>query len=352
MNRAVPRAHVIDRVRIWRLVAAVLLVAVAMTAIELWARPEAWRSALGSAAFPLVGAPVAWRLGPRLSPTQSFRVGLGFLGLGVLAATISLIGWLGTPMAGAVSFYYVLITVFAALFFHRRQVIGLSVASALAMAVGLLIDGFTPDDLLLWALAMSVSATTGVVLHDVRSTAEHLSYTDALTGAANRREWDLVVDDAVERHGRLGGSIAVLLIDVDDFKTVNDTGGHERGDEVLRDAVDAWRRLVRATDTLARIGGDEFGILLNGDAAHRAERLGTALIAAIEQTTGASCSIGVASTNRFGCAPLLVSAADQQLYLAKSTGRSRVCATEVGSDRVGGDDAEPSSGTVVEGRPS
>lgn len=334
----------------WRLVAAVLMMAVGMTAIELWARPDAWRSALGSAAFPLIGAPIAWRFGPRLSPVMSYRIGVGFLFLGALAATISLVGWLGTPMAGAVSFYYVLITVFAALFFDRRHVIALLVWSAVAMATGLLVDGFGPDDLILWTLAISVSASTGLILHDVRSTAEHLSYTDPLTGAANRREWDLVMADTVRRHARLGGPLAVLLIDVDNFKSINDTGGHERGDDILRSAVTAWRELVRGTDTLARIGGDEFAVLLTGVDTDRAEAVGASLLDAIERMTGATCSIGIAATTQTGAAPLLVATADRQLYLAKSSGRARLCATDIAPGLSNDDTA--ASGTAVRGRPS
>lgn len=324
-----PRAHVIDRARIWRLVAAVLMVAVAVTAIELWARPDAWRPSLLSAAFPLVGAPFAWRLGPRLTPTRSFRLGALFLYVGIVAVTISLIGWLGTPMTGAVSFYYVLITVFGALFFDRTHVIRVLSFSSIAMAVALLVDGFGPEDLLLWTLATSVNWSTGLILHDVRSTAERLSYSDALTGAANRREWDLVLDDAIRQHARTGDPLAMLVVDIDDFKSVNDVEGHERGDEVLRDAVAAWRHVLRQTDTLARLGGDEFGVLLPGVGLARARSIAEQMLSSIETATGTTCSIGVAVAEDSDGAALLPTSADQQLYAAKSAGRARVEATIV-----------------------
>lgn len=334
MSHAVPRAHVIDRVRIWRLVAGVLMVAVMMTAIELWARPDAWRPSLGSAAFPLAGAPIAWFFGPRLTPTRSFRVGLAFLALGVIAATISLIGWLGTAMTGAVSFYYVLITVFAALFFHRRHVVGLLCLTTVAMGIGLLWDGFGPEDLLLWTLATSVNWTTGLVLHDVRTTAEHLSYTDSLTGAANRREWELALDDAIRQHARSGAPLAVIAVDIDHFKSINDTDGHERGDEVLRNAVAAWRSVLRRTDTLARIGGDEFAALLPSVGIERARTIGTAMLRTLSTSTGVTCSVGIAVAEDGAGGPLLASTADSQLYLAKRSGREQVMATAVGAPDV------------------
>ena len=346
MTLSVPRAHIVDRRRIWRLVAAVLIVTVSVTGIEIWARPDAWRPALTSAAFPSIGAPLAWFLGPRLTPRHSYRIGLAFLVLGVVAATISLIGWRGTPMAGAVSFYYVLIIVFAALFFHRRDVVALAALSAVALGAGVTSDGFSPDDLLLWTLAASVVASTGHVLHDMRHTAERLSYADALTGAANRREWNLVVTEALREHDRVGGPLAVVLIDIDAFKSINDTEGHERGDEVLATAVTTWRGVIRPGDLIARLGGDEFGILLHNVRLERAHEIGEHLLAAFRTATGFSCSIGIAAAVQSGSARDLFSHADRQLYEAKGAGRGcvRSVSAEAASDSRSGLGSAP---TVV-----
>ncbi len=96
---------------------------------------------------------------------------------------------------------------------------------------------------------------------------------DALTGLANRRAFDTALATAVEQRDRHGRSAALLLLDFDDFKAVNDTHGHPVGDEVLRTVAAACEPEVRGVDCLARIGGDEFAVIAPGAGAIGAERL-------------------------------------------------------------------------------
>ena len=161
---------------------------------------------------------------------------------------------------------------------------------------------------------------------------ERLNRIDVLTGLPNRRHWDEVADSELARYLRSRRPAVVMLIDVDNFKEVNDAHGHATGDEVLRCVARVLRESVREIDTPARYGGDEFAILL-AEADVRgartiAERIRTRFLeergeaAAAEHCT---LSIGLAEADR-----LLVDAddwvrrADAAMYRAKAGGRDRV----------------------------
>lgn len=104
---------------------------------------------------------------------------------------------------------------------------------------------------------------------------------DPLTALANRRAFDSALAAAVEQRDRHGRSAALLLIDFDDFKAINDTHGHPVGDAVLQAVARACEPQVRGVDCLARIGGDEFAVVAPGAGAVGAERLAASLHAAI-----------------------------------------------------------------------
>jgi two-component system cell cycle response regulator len=164
-----------------------------------------------------------------------------------------------------------------------------------------------------------------------------LALTDALTGLYNRRY--LMRHLQVLLSARQASSVAVLMLDVDNFKTVNDEFGHAAGDNALRQIALALRANTRAFDSLARYGGEEFVVVMPGaseaEAMVAAERLRTAVAKlTLEAETGSgqppisrrlTISIGVACCNRSGVtAEALLSAADQSLYGAKRGGRNRV----------------------------
>src|SRR3954447_3212491 len=86
--------------------------------------------------------------------------------------------------------------------------------------------------------------------------------TDPLTGLPNLRGWDEALARELARAGRTGGPFSVALLDIDGFKAINDSGGHQAGDRMLRAAVSAWMGTVRTSDLIARLGGDEFGVAL------------------------------------------------------------------------------------------
>ena len=151
--------------------------------------------------------------------------------------------------------------------------------------------------------------------------------TDALTGIFNRHHFGHLAERAFLHARRTGEPLSLAVIDVDEFKAINDQRGHQAGDELLRLIADNARRRLRATDILGRFGGDEFVVSLPATSAAEAvevmRELGDACLAA----GGASLSIGVADLAE-DCASVqvLLNRADAQLYRAKKAGRHRVMA--------------------------
>ncbi len=145
--------------------------------------------------------------------------------------------------------------------------------------------------------------------------------TDALTGLANRRAWDDELPRALRRAERLGHPLAVAVIDVDHFKAFNDRFGHPAGDDALRRICARWRTEIRDIDLLARIGGEEFGLLLPGCDAAAATEIVERLRA--DTPCGLTASAGIAAWRESDDAPRLFAAADRALYRAKAAGRNR-----------------------------
>ncbi len=143
--------------------------------------------------------------------------------------------------------------------------------------------------------------------------------TDSLTGLPNRRAWDAalagVLGDGDQR-------VAVAVLDLDHFKAFNDQHGHPVGDLLLRETAAAWRAQLRAGDLLARIGGEEFALLLYERDADSARRLAERLQACVPR--GQTCSVGLADSVPDEQPQRLVARADAALYEAKARGRNRV----------------------------
>ena len=178
-----------------------------------------------------------------------------------------------------------------------------------------------------------------VVFRDVtkeRRLKRALSYQashDALTGLINRREFDNRLAHALQAAQDGQGPHALLYVDLDQFKVVNDTCGHSAGDRLLRDVTGLLQAHVRSGDTIARLGGDEFGILVQHCTAEQAGRMAENIRQAIldyrfswEQTTSSiGASIGVVEiTRETESVANLLSAADIACYAAKDSGRNRV----------------------------
>lgn len=174
-------------------------------------------------------------------------------------------------------------------------------------------------------------------LEQANKTLLRLSYEDSLTGIANRRQFDEVIDREWRRARRAGSALSLIMIDVDDFKAVNDEYGHQFGDEclirlarLLRDALN------RPADLVARYGGEEFAILLPETDAEGAAELSEAIRAKVvgmkitfeglQRDAVVTVSMGVIThyPTRALSSVALIAAADEALYRAKKNGRNRV----------------------------
>jgi diguanylate cyclase (GGDEF)-like protein/PAS domain S-box-containing protein len=178
-----------------------------------------------------------------------------------------------------------------------------------------------------------------IVFHDVtkeRRLRRALSYQashDALTGLINRREFDNRLHSAVVNAQRGKGAYALLYIDLDQFKVVNDTCGHQAGDRLLRDVTGLLQTRVRGSDTIARLGGDEFGVLLENCTLEQAARLADSVRQAIRDyrfvwgatTLSVGASVGVVEIKQdTENVANVMSAADIACYAAKDEGRNRI----------------------------
>lgn len=179
--------------------------------------------------------------------------------------------------------------------------------------------------------AVLVALTDITERKEMEANLERLASTDPLTGLVNRTHFFALAKGEIRRARRYGRPLAVVMADIDHFKRINDTYGHGEGDRALASFADLCRNLVRAEDTVARLGGEEFGLLLPETDADQALALANRLRAAVEEMhlgglpAPITISIGI---SQFLAAETTVEAAlsraDQALYAAKRSGRNRV----------------------------
>ncbi len=164
---------------------------------------------------------------------------------------------------------------------------------------------------------------------ELRFLADH----DSLTGLLNRRRFRAELDQYVSFTARYGGRGAVMVIDIDGLKEVNDKRGHQEGDRLIRGVADVLRERVRATDLVARLSGDEFAVLMPQTDTAGALQLGEDLRAQVaegfaqsSETAPASISVGITMFGGQGAtgSEAVLLAADQAMYQAKEEGRNRI----------------------------
>lgn len=155
---------------------------------------------------------------------------------------------------------------------------------------------------------------------------------DQLTGLFNRRKFEQVLEEMLDHQSATGSSHAVLYMDLDQFKVVNDTCGHHAGDELLRQLAKMLKGQLRRSDTLARLGGDEFGLILHGCSLIKAEEIGRKVLALVNdfsfswegRTFTIGMSIGIVDLGGHANVAEVLMAADQACYAAKHQGRNRI----------------------------
>jgi two-component system cell cycle response regulator len=172
---------------------------------------------------------------------------------------------------------------------------------------------------------------------------KQLAYLDGLTGIFNRRFFELRIAEEIERARRFGAGMAVIMVDIDQFKRLNDEFGHLLGDEVLRQVSSVFHQQLRKIDVVCRFGGEEFAILLSQTNPQHAFGVAEKLRRLVEtwQFPGVprpvTISAGAASYPDHGTTrDELVKAADAGLYAAKQAGRNRVLLPPVTKATVAG----------------
>lgn len=217
------------------------------------------------------------------------------------------------------------------------------VASVVAVTAGLafpVADMLAGDETVAaWVPVWNFAVRTGTYLvvaaltRALRRALEHerdLARVDPLTGALNARSFFELAEREVARSLRTGGPVTVVYLDLDGFKSVNDTHGHSAGDAVLKDVAQALRTGMRPTDVIGRVGGDEFALLLpDTDAPGATNPLNRvrASVRTIADRTGYGISVSVGAAT-FARPPQDVNAllrvADELMYEAKKEGRDRI----------------------------
>jgi diguanylate cyclase (GGDEF)-like protein len=188
----------------------------------------------------------------------------------------------------------------------------------------------TDEDALGTLAGQASIAIDNVQLHHE---AQRLSTTDALTGLWNFRYLSMSLAREIERSTRFDRPLAVLMLDLDHFKAINDAYGHARGDAVLRELAHRVQEQIREVDTFARYGGEEFVVVLPETTVEGAAQLAERICVAVrrepfhlegEDSIEVTVSIGGAAFPGHGSTPAtLMRAADKALYVAKGEGRDR-----------------------------
>lgn len=187
------------------------------------------------------------------------------------------------------------------------------------------------DKIALVVYDVTEAANSRLALEDMNQRLSVLSRTDPLTGLLNRRSWEAMLAEEYARCRRSGRTSTLMMFDIDHFKQVNDTHGHQAGDMVLQHTATLLSNKLRTTDKAGRYGGEEFALLLTDtdavQACQLADRLCTALAARPARLDGKPITITISAgiaqlTADLGDAQAWVKAADDALYQAKSAGRN------------------------------
>jgi diguanylate cyclase (GGDEF)-like protein len=238
-----------------------------------------------------------------------------------------------TPFIGALAWLQVLIVALQI----GRIVLTVLFPPVEIVHMDLIQSGFTYLNLILNAGAGFGLVWLAQAMH--RRDLHRIAQTDGLTGLLNRRAFEEILADELHRSHLEGNTLSIMLVDIDRFKQVNDTFGHQAGDEVIRRVSQVLRCHLRPGDPLSRYGGEEFVILLRDASPNQSEeiagrlRAGVAGLADLPGGIHLTVSIGVAASRNSDVPEALLRRCDEAMYLSKKRGRNLVTVDRSGSGR-------------------
>jgi diguanylate cyclase (GGDEF)-like protein len=272
-----------------------------------------------SAAFPVAATLLVW--GKRMSQWMIHVL----LGTGVIVITLGIEYAGNTVQTSITAIFYIWAVLFAFTFFTSLH--AWPHVAFIALAYGIVLMRFgNRDGIAQWFTVVGTVAITGYVVGRLAEHNTRLAVTDPLTGLPNRRSFDQMLALELERARRDRHALCVGVLDLDGFKSVNDTLGHGCGDELLRICAARITQCVRGDDVVARLGGDEFALLLLGPGARRPQVVAQRVVEVLRQpvdlggrSVTISASIGFAVSDGESSPAELLRNADLAMYVAKAS---------------------------------
>ena len=267
-------------------------------------------AALVNSVIALVAGLILLVFGARL-PTGAFQI---FVATGSLLIAVGVhVGGYGAETP-PFAFFYVWVAVYSFYFFERWHAVAQLLLGSSAHLIVLIVDRRGGIAITGWIFTWGITVVTGLVVGWLSMRVKTLAETDSLTGLRNRRAWDSELERELANAARTGHTVCVMLLDLDGLKMINDQGGHQAGDRMIKTAASAWSGVVRTGDLIARVGGDEFGILLPGCSPNGA----TSLMERLKSSSDVQFSVGAAHWDGVESPEELLRRVDADLYRAKA----------------------------------
>jgi diguanylate cyclase (GGDEF)-like protein len=303
--------------------------AIAGWAVATWDRPYR-ELTLAIVCVAVVSAFVVSRLPAEQIVRSRYREAFFLIWSLLDVALVCTLAYLDVGITSPATLMLFLMLVFSALSYPLASMIVVVAASVIGVAVlgvvgGVAHEAFEPDAPYVAMFLVSM-AMTGVLCvwqtrlgERQRDELAELSRTDPLTGCLNRRGFAERLDAELARSEREGTEVALVQLDLNGFKQVNDRHGHAAGDELLRWVASTMKGLLRESDSIGRLGGDEFALLLPGIPVEEARDVAARTVAALGERIGAAAGVACHSADG-GDGDELLKHADADLYAAKAHG--------------------------------